>query len=1679
MAGPTEFKMEDTLAGGLGVAIGLLKAGKDGAFTLNSEWFSDPLGHLRKIADPPSKLFDLLEAISGKPHELLKMKWHPVPSAEGLFVVRQGTGERDYLGLGFKRDIAVRPGGEAALSSYVYLPLFDLKSRQFLKDAAAAPMRLGAAVQGSFARGDFAFKGFSADLKVYFANRAPEIDLRVSGLELPDGIALPRAREAEDKDTGESSLIDLAQSASGNLDQWLDVALGLLSSDLSGLFSDEATRRRVRSAFSSLRIFVQRPFPNLGRDSPEKLLKRLRALSALFQGEPPDGERAASFVRGKGTASEPFQAELYRSPAGFGVMLSLFTEISGGASRLRAGFGLETKAFPLLPSLGFGLKLDAAFTDPPRFALRLAAQHPAAASQRLLFGFRQPDDPDSYVGLDAIEIGLSWSSGAPEPFVAFAGLATGRNPPQKYGLAEIRADGGARLLQLARAALAAYSAYQTSIHDTPPHQIWYDWEIPPREDEVERELAQARALAVLDRLLGYAKALLGLGPDDPLDKMVPRIEQLVAALPGLEPAELPSRILAQIVKAFESKPGGDSLIQLSPGRGLGVAIGIKENPAGREWGVWVTPKVDLPFFRFEACVGLAFLNRDPSNPALSLRTVAALNAGVGLKSELAGSFGYRQGRGEFSLEFNPAGRFQVSLLPSFAFRYRGSDASVAVSDWTTAFAQEVGVQLMGDLVLGSPAAQRGLDASLLGKLDARSTFTLGALLVEVGLLERDRFGEVRRYRIATVRDWSALRPDRLMSAACRRILGEVDSLRLLSSGGDDGIALIREEGNYGVRIRMSDIALTKPNLRLQLGQWLPGETDKDNWLTRSGSAAEPAGMKILLLRQENGRWTFKPSVTLTSIGLDYGADGANPLLDVKGYRLGGFRPRLRLRIDGSEFKVAGALRLDGLSIPLVPGGGGGDNPVAKDLLGSGSASSAPGPSAPPEPAFSLVVAGSERATAAIVTDSPSGEKMVWLRVDRAFGPLYCRMLGLGFESEGSPRERYPRLLLGYDGRVALGPLTIELLELAVGIPIRRPADLSAYSVSLRGLDLSVDGGPVEISGGLFQTGTGALIEYSGAIFVRTETFTISGLGSYAMVGSAPSFFAYAVLYKDLGGPAWFHVRGLALGFAYNRRLILPAIEDVKEFPLVRAAREPGFLSADNPKEALAKVSACVPISPGDYWLAAGVLFTSFEMVRSFALLTVAFGRDIEIGVLGYSQASVPPNSSNPIAYAEIALSARFKPADGLLAVRGQLTPASYILSRDCKLTGAFAFYSWFRGPHEGDFVLSLGGYHPKFQKPDHYPDVPQRLGINWQIGSNLSIKGQQYFALTPSALMAGALIQATFEAGDLRAWFSLEAHFLVQWKPFYYDAFARVEIGVSYRLWLLFTTETVSVHLGVDVRLWGPPFGGEAYIDWSIISFTISFGAGRTDAPLRIPWTQADGSGFKESFLPREGGVCAAAVTSGLVADLKQRDPKAPFDWVVSGEDFALETRSLIPSKKANFNGAERTGDWEDEFGVNPVGVSVAGFKSQHEITLKKRDESRPAEDAAAFSPAAGIGTKEVTRAVPKSLWGVGVSPSSELSSADKTIPETLGGFRLVPDRPPPQRTADIPEQVLLFSSGKDQRCHWRMGPAEPRRFDPADPAAVRDSLVKAGLVDRSESWAAADPRALLEEPATFRLGDT
>jgi hypothetical protein len=469
--------------------------------------------------------------------------------------------------------------------------------------------------------------------------------------------------------------------------------------------------------------------------------------------------------------------------------------------------------------------------------------------------------------------------------------------------------------------------------------------------------------------------------------------------------------------------------------------------------------------------------------------------------------------------------------------------------------------------------------------------------------------------------------------------------------------------------------------------------------------------------------------------------------------------------------------------------------------------------------------------------------------------------------------------------------------------------------------------------------------------------------------------AFAVLLKELGDPTGtgaFVVTGLAFGFGVNRKLKLPTIEQVRDFPLIQAAM--GKQDLATVASLPVKLRDYVSPSAGDFWIAAGIKVNSFVVLDSFLLLSVSWGAEIEIGLLGLSRMTMPPlvQPEQAIASAELALRGVIRIAEGLIQFEARLTENSFIFSKACRLTGGFAFCVWFAGPHAGDFIVSLGGYHPAFVRPPHYPLVP-RLGMQLQIGKELSITGEAYFALTTSCVMAGGKLCAVFKSGGIEAWFIAYADFLMNWQPFYYQAAMGITLGIALRLGSL----VLRLELSVELKLQGPPFGGEARVTLWIISFTIPFG---TPAAAPPPLTAGE---FVNKCLPKSSpqatspDIFSVRITGGLIREQEVQAEKRTAR-IVNAHRLSLSVQSVIPCTE--FAGLGKGTTAKTDCGIRSMGKTK--LQSVLSVTVNGIDAGKQVK----ISP--------ITGNVPDAMWGKsekeGIVPTPRKPET-KTIDAALG----------------------------------------------------------------------------------------
>ncbi|KAK7935993.1 hypothetical protein PG985_001488 [Apiospora marii] len=532
------------------------------------------------------------------------------------------------------------------------------------------------------------------------------------------------------------------------------------------------------------------------------------------------------------------------------------------------------------------------------------------------------------------------------------------------------------------------------------------------------------------------------------------------------------------------------------------------------------------------------------------------------------------------------------------------------------------------------------------------------------------------------------------------------------------------------------------------------------------------------------------------------------------------------------------------------------------------------------------------------------------------GPLSVSNVGLKYKGQ--------TLSVILDANFDLGPLAFALLGFSIDLEIKTLDSLKDVKVgfNLDGLSAAFDKPPLTIAGIIRRGNTDGIRYYAGGLIISYIPYQFMAADFYGVVskkGEEPytSVFVFAKLDGPLVSLGFADITGLTGGFGYNSSARMPAIEDVVKYPLVAPISFKDANSALDALKTLTDPGQGGWFSPANktYWAAAGLKVDAFQMVSIDAVVLVQFGNgSVKFAIFAVAVADVP-SAKSPVklAHVELGMSLTVDPDYGLLKVEAQLAPGSYILAPDCHLTGGMALVYWFDGPHAdknrvGDFVFTLGGYHEAMVVPPGWPNPP-RLGISWGLGAHLSISGKAYFAVTPKVCMAGARLHASFSAGPIEAWFDAFADFLINYKPFHFIGHVSIAVGVSFNIDFLFIHTHISVEIGADLTLWGPPLAGTVHVDLWVASFSIDFGAAQGTQEvvdlysfylLVLPASLRQASGLtpdqEKAEAPRppnEGHNFVA--TSGLLNANENPQKAKDAPWFVKGGLFCFVAECKMP----------------------------------------------------------------------------------------------------------------------------------------------------------------------------------------
>ena len=792
---------------------------------------------------------------------------------------------------------------------------------------------------------------------------------------------------------------------------------------------------------------------------------------------------------------------------------------------------------------------------------------------------------------------------------------------------------------------------------------------------------------------------------------------------------------------------------------------------------------------------------------------------------------------------------------------------------------------------------------------------------------------------------------------------------------------------------------------------------------------------------------FRPSLSVNGIGLRVGK-ASGPLLDSV-IKLGSVAAHFYADISQSQFSGGVQLQLSDLAVGA--GGAGGGNAVAQGIMGdTGSGSNALAP------AFSPALAVQKHGSGPVLVSLRAGEGdgPWWLSIQKGFGPLYVEQVGFGVTVR---QDQLEKISILFDGRVSIAGLVASVDDLQITFTVTSGASLfeaSRWAVDLGGLAVSADIAGVTLSGGLRKFGTEPDIEYVGMLMARVATYGLSIYGGYGTGVSDgvrfTAFFAFGAVTGPIGGPPAFFLTGIGGGFGINRDLIFPSsLATFADFVMIRAL-DPSASASSDPMQELLNVRNTFPMRRDRFWFAAGVSFTSFALVDGVAVVAISFGGGFELTLLGLARMALPRPQLRLVSI-ELGLIVRFSTRDGVMWIQAELTENSWLLHESVRLTGGFAYVMWFGGEHAGEFVLTLGGYHPNFHR-DGYPQVP-RLGFRWQVSDFISVKGENYFALTSEALMAGGALEASAKLGPAWASISFAANIIIYFDPFRYegDAHARIAAGITIDLWL--GEITISVHLGAIIVVAGPDFHGSVTFEVGPVELTVRFGGSDQNRYEPISW-----EAFVNKYLEAESPGVARVLTSitgkgsippGTGANGEEKgtadgSPEKPFEVF---SEFELTITTIAPATRLVAGPTTRDVAPSGILGLAPVGA--AAMSSIMALGLyPKASVGNAATDK--------IGTLRLAStsagSFPLGAWGP-VQPREDKKIPEGEVIDALNGALFVAEakleEPIPKEIAYNqveagPRHPLPFVTEKDDRARVLLGAKKLIDLVPANPTATQ-----------------------------------
>ncbi|MFD0249799.1 DUF6603 domain-containing protein [Streptomyces sp. NPDC127113] len=472
---------------------------------------------------------------------------------------------------------------------------------------------------------------------------------------------------------------------------------------------------------------------------------------------------------------------------------------------------------------------------------------------------------------------------------------------------------------------------------------------------------------------------------------------------------------------------------------------------------------------------------------------------------------------------------------------------------------------------------------------------------------------------------------------------------------------------------------------------------------------------------------------------------------------------------------------------------------------------------------------------------------VVLRADRADGlrfagtgglnvPLPLRLNGPGVSSRGVTLELTsdggePRLALSVSASAGLPglPLSVHLDRAGIELPVTfAPANRPGLDPS-RLRELFPDGIGAELK--VPPVSGGGLVRrtpdqgYGGLISVDLGVLRVQAVALFRPPdGKAPTSFL-ALLAAQFPTPGIQLGLGFALDavgglVAVNRRADVAALQQ-----LVGDGNADHVLFPDRAveraREIIGSLASAFPVATGRILVGPMIrLNWGGRMVSLSGAVILELPAPARALLLGRLLVGLP-DPTVPLIRLQASVLGRIEPAVPLFELLVSLS-GSWIVG----LAVRGELYLLVRGGRQPEFVMSAGGFHPRYTRPARVPAL-DRLQVDLAPGQGWGLRMEAYFAVTSNAVMFGGQVQlnATIAGCGVTGWLGLDALFVFD-PVFAFSVHVRAGVAVrafGRRLagialdftlegpapWHAFGTGSISVlfwdvELDFDIR-WGSP----------------------------------------------------------------------------------------------------------------------------------------------------------------------------------------------------------------------------------------------------------------------------------